>query len=325
MPDSFGTWVWRLDGHLWTRGVRLSSSTASHADVRSLGDVAHILLFEGVTSELASVQYAGETERYRPWAKRLQNVTVTLDEGVETATIDLDSQGRMWLASDAVDQVKVRCSDTPYEAWKEPILVATGISPDDISMVMALPKQKKVGVFWSNQNTGQFGFRLHQDGDSPESWTEDEVPASHAALPVGKGMADDHMNAAVGSDGTVYVAVKTSYDRVGYPKIALLVRRPVGTWDDLYEVDQSGTRGIVLLNELASSVMVVYTGREGGGDILFRESATSSICFSPRKILIRGPVNDATSTKQTIDRSLVVLASGSNSASGVLRHIASQR
>ena len=38
-------------------------------------------------------------------------------------------------------------------------------------------------------------------------------------------MADDHLNVAVASDGTLYAAVKTSYDTAGYPKIAMLVRR----------------------------------------------------------------------------------------------------
>ncbi len=72
-------------------------------------------------------------------------------------------------------------------------------------------------------------------------------------------MADDHVNVAVASDGTLYAAVKTSYDTSGYPLIALLVRQPDGTWDGLHEVDQTGTRPIVLLNEADDSVRVVYT------------------------------------------------------------------
>ena len=46
-----------------------------------------------------------------------------------------------------------------------------------------------------------------------------------ARIPIGRerrgaGMADDHMNVAVASDGTLYAAVKTSYDTAGYPKMA---------------------------------------------------------------------------------------------------------
>ena len=48
-------------------------------------------------------------------------------------------------------------------------------------------------------------------------------------------MADDHLNVAVHSNGTMYVAAKTSYS--GSPKMILLVRRPNGTWDNMYSVD----------------------------------------------------------------------------------------
>ena len=61
--------------------------------------------------------------------------------------------------------------------------------------------------------------------------------------------------------------------------MALLVRRPAGTWDPLYEVDESGTRGILLLNEPANELLFVYTSTEGTGDIVYRTSSTSSISF----------------------------------------------
>ena len=115
---------------------------------------------------------------------------------------------------------------------------------DDIEVITALPNGT-VGVFWSNQNTRRFGFRTHVDGEPATTWSVNEVPASQSALNVGSGMADDHMNVAVASDSTLYVAIKTSYDTSDYPKMALLVRRPDGTWDDLYPVDNTGTRPLV--------------------------------------------------------------------------------
>ena len=78
-----------------------------------------------------------------------------------------------------------------------------------------------------------------------------------------------------------------------------LIRRPAGTWDNLYEVSQSGTRGIVVLNEAAGKVKVIYTASESGGNILYRESSTSSISFGSVNTLISGGTyNNATSTKQ---------------------------
>ncbi len=130
-------------------------------------------------------------------------------------------------------------------------------------------------------------------------------------------MADDHLNVAVAADGTLYAAVKTSYDKSGYPKIALLVRRPNGAWDNLYNVDTSGTRPIVVLSETANRLIVAYTTNEGGGDIVYRVSPLDNIAFGARQVLIGGSVNDVTSTKQNFTDNVVFLAS-SGSAKGVL-------
>src|SRR5690606_37094889 len=125
----------------------------------------------------------------------------------------------------------------------------------------------------------------------------DESPASQSALNVGGGMSDDHINMAVAKDGTLYCAVKTNYDKKGYPKIALLIRRPDGKWDNLYGVSETGTRPIVILNEKKGNLKVIYTSKEGGGDILYKESSISDITFSDTKTLITGKYDDPTSTK----------------------------
>lgn len=317
LPNSSGTWLRRLDGATWTDQLLLSSATNTTADVKSVGDVAHILLFRGTTSELASVEYVGGSNTYQFWSSRPGLSTVTLDAGVETATIDVDSQGRMWLASDASTTILVRYSDPPYGTWSAPLTLATGVSTDDISAVTALPNGT-VGILWSNQNTRRFGFRVHADGSDPTAWSGDEVPASASALNVGLGMADDHLNFAVAADATLYAAVKTSYDTAGFVKIALLVRRPAGTWDSLYSVDEAGTRAIALLDEGSATITVVYTSTEGSGDIVYRESPLASIAFGPRATLIAGSLNDVTSTKQNITDDIVLLArTTSGSAAGV--------
>ena len=127
-------------------------------------------------------------------------------------------------------------------------------------------------------------------------------------------MADDHLNVAVASDGTLYAAVKTSYDTSGYPKIALLVRQPGGSWDDLYPVDESGTRGIAILNESDDSIRVVYTSSEGANDLVMKTSSASSISFGARETLISGSVNDATATKELWSNRVLVLAAGGGTA-----------
>jgi len=305
-----GTWLWRLEAdNRWTNVLRLSSSTSSKADTKAVEDVTHVLLHYSAP-KLVSLEYVPEQKTYRFWTVRPTPTSVSLPDS-ETATIDIDSTGRMWLSTESGSNVLVYFSDYPYSTFAGPILLADDILEDDITVVAALPvpAPPKVGVLWSNQNTQRFGFRVHVDGDPPDVWEDDEVPASQSALHVGGGMADDHLNVAVASDGTLYAAVKTSYPS-GFPLIALLLRRPDGTWDDLYQVDQSGTRGIVLLNEDAEMLGVYYTSSTSGGSILFKESELSAIAFGPRRTLMSGLLNNATSTKTNWTDQVVILAAG---------------
>jgi hypothetical protein len=317
MPNGSGSWIWRLDGTSWTAVLQISANTDTHADVKPVASVAHILLYRGTSSQLVSVEYVAPSHTYQLWSVRSSAVSLALDGGVETATIDIDGNGRMWLASDASTDINVRWSDYPYSSWSAPITIASGISTDDICVITSFPNGS-VGVLWSNQNSERFGFRTHAAGTAPSSWTADEAPASQSALNVGAGMADDHLNVAVAADGTLYAAVKTSYDTGGYPKIALLVRRPDAAWDNLYEVDGSGTRAICLLNEPFGTVTVVYTSSEGAGDILYKQSYLSPISFGARHTLIAGSYNDATSTRQSFSDQVAVLASNGSVAVGAL-------
>jgi len=294
-----GTWIWRL----------------------AVGGVTHILLHDG-SPELVSVEHVPGTNTYQLWSLRLTPTSIPLS-GSETATIDVDSLGRMWLATESGTDIHVYYSDSPYSSFTGPVTLASGVHSDDIAVVVALPNAT-VGVLWSNQITERFGFKVHPDGTNPTTgWGSDEVPASQSALNVGGGMADDHLNVAVASDGTLYAAVKTSYDSGGYPKIALLVRRPTGggpggTWDNLYEVDQSGTRGIVILNEGVDLVRVLYTESEGLNNIVYRDSSTAAVAFGPKQTLMTGGLNDVTSSKQPWSNEMVLLASDGSTTEGRL-------
>jgi hypothetical protein len=245
--------------------------------------------------------------RFEAWSQQPKLVNVPLSKGVETATIDADSTGRLWIASDAKSTVEVRYSDGLHSTWSGPITVASGIKSDDISTIIAMPNDT-IGVFWSNQTTKRFGFKVHQDGDAANVWSTDEIPGNQSALNIGHGMADDHMHAAVASDGTVYVAVKTGYDKSGYPKMGLLVRRPNGVWDNFYGIDDAGTRPVIILDEAVNQLIIAYTTKEGGGDIVYNTSPLDLISFSPSRLLIKGKVNNVTTAKAASSNQVVFLA-----------------
>lgn len=317
LPIESGTKLWRLEEDKWTILLHLSDSTNIKADTKAIRNMAHILLFHGAESELVSLEYDVERKVYKPWIEQPHGAPIELEDVSETATFDLDSSGRMWVASDSETDIHVRWSDPPYGKWSPPLSLATGISADDICAITAFP-DGNIGVLWSNQNTKRFGFRIHKSGTSTENWSENEIPASDSAFPLNGGMADDHLNVAVASNGTLYAAVKTSYDSVGYPLIALLIRQPSGEWDKLYNVDDEGSRGIVLLNEKEDSVMVFYTSYRDN-KIVCKTSNTKEISFRARKTIINEgeKINNVSSTKQKFNNEIVILASESGSLKSV--------
>ena len=305
--DDSGTHVFRLDGTAWTSILTLSTQQKVKADVVVQGDVAHVLMEKGNGTRLASLEYIAAAGTYDFWSTRPDLVELPLGS-VETATIDIDTMGRLWLAYDNGSQIDARYSDAPYALWSGPITIASGIDDDDISAVVAFDGQ--IGVFWSDQNMQRFGFRVHVDGDDPLLWSANELPGAQSALNIGKGMADDHINLAAASDGTLYAAVKTSYDKSSATAIGLLVRRPDGTWDSLYEVDTQGTRPIVELNEATGSLLVIYREQNTSGPILYRESSISTIAFGERTTLLAGTGwNDPSGMKHNSSSELVVIAS----------------
>jgi hypothetical protein len=237
IPDSTGTHIYRLVGTTWVKGLQLSTLTNFQADTKNNGDITYILLLKGTASKLVTVQYDDVSKTHTVSA----TTSISLPN-VETATFDIDSNNRMWLAYESLNKINVAWSNSPYNDWTNPIIqLETGLATDDICAVTAF-SGNKIGVLWSNQNSKRFGFKYHNDVDAVTNWSTDEVPASQSANDsIGAGMADDHINFAVESDGTIYVAVKTGYDTDGEPSVALLVRRPTpisgsNHWEDLHSV-----------------------------------------------------------------------------------------
>ncbi|OQP51691.1 T9SS type A sorting domain-containing protein [Niastella populi] len=327
LSTSDGTKVFRLDGTGWTDVLSIATAGNARSDCRVVGSLVHAILFRGAnnTSYLVSLEYDPVLHTYKKWSQRTSNVNIVFESGTLTTTLDIDTTNRLWLASNNSGNIVVRHSDPPYSTWSSPVVIASGITSSDICAITALPSGK-IGVFWSNQNVKRFGFRTHNDGDGPTLWSDPEVPASQSALVQGNGMADDYINILAGSDGSLYCAVKTGYDKDGLPTISLLVRRPNGTWDNLYPVTSSkeGNRPIVVLNEALGKIRVFYSEHLNNfdgtrsSDILYRESSLSSIAFGPPITLMSGKglnrYEYTTSTHQVYNPDIVIMASDENAS-----------
>jgi hypothetical protein len=137
--------------------------------------------------------------------------------------------------------------------------------------------------------------------------------------------ADDHVNLATlraAGDGRIFVAVKTSLDSPSRPAIKVLERAP-GTGGWLSHTVSTGryrqTRPIVLVDESAS-VLHVFSSDEGGGGIYHKSAPLSNVSFADGKGELvmwdesSPEINDATSTKQNLDRATGLVVLGSNGA-----------
>ena len=314
LSSGSATKLFRLDGSKWTAVLTLATSN-SKADCRVAGDLVHILLYKGGLKNalLVSVEYDYSTSTYKLWHTRPGTVSFLLPDGAVTASLVVDGNNRMWIATNTQNSINVWWSDSPFTNWSSPITIATGTMSDDNCVLTELSAQNKIGIFWSNKNSKRFGFKTHTDGASPSTWSADEVPASNEAIDnIGGGMADNHMNIKVASDGTLYCITRTSYSKSNYPQLILLVRRPNGIWDNIYPVTMNpeGTQAILLLNETLGKIKVVYTTATNG-NIIYRESNTNSIAFGAAYPLIASGsslYNSPTSTHQSYNSEIVVIA-----------------
>lgn len=326
LSTSTGTKIFRLDGDSWTETLKIAGSGNAKADCIVVGNVTHILLYRGTSNSfLCSVEYDASKNEYIPWTRRPVNTTAIFEFGSQTATLAMDGKGRMWMANDGENEIYIRWSDAPYDSWSEPITVVTGINDDDMCAIISL--KGKIGVMWSDQNSRLFGFKTHIDGTNPVSWSTDESPGSKSALNIGKGFADNHICLTTGNDGTLYAVIKTGYDTPGELKLGLLVRSSSGKWEKKpYPVTANeGTRPIVILNEAAQKLKVVYTTHEKGGDILYRETPINKISFGRPKTLMGGNpsirYNYSSSSHMPYNSDVVVISTNITGGSGTLKAV----
>ncbi len=225
----------------------------------------------------------------------------------------------MWVAYVSGGQVLVRSAAGTSSPWSAPFLLAHGLAHDDIAALTA--RSGRVGVFWSNQKTGLFGYREHRDGASLTAWTRDETPGARDAKKGGHGFADDHMKLVATPGGTLYVAAKTSYDSSARPRLILLVRRPNGRWDDPYAIDSRGTRPTIAVSANSRTLVYAYRESDGGGPIQFRllEDRGSGISIGDEQSLITGRgaaspevFNDVSTVRTPFQESVMFIASGSS-------------
>jgi hypothetical protein len=231
-----------------------------------------------------------------------------------SATLALDSTGRLWAAFATVRRVLYSWSDNGRKWAPMEVLADTGTggTPEQAALVTF---DDRVGLLWSDQGTGSFTFAYHQDGADPATWTRE------VALQ-GQAVADNHISLkrvpGEPSD-TLVAAVKTSAgdtaEATDSPLIRVLVRAPDGQWSD--------APVSTVAEDLNAPVLVVDEGNgrlhlfaSGGGDIVTKQASLDDLRFEPGRgdLFVLGggnTVSNATVPKEPVNArsGLVVLAS----------------
>ncbi|MBL8293197.1 MAG: hypothetical protein JNN08_15225 [Bryobacterales bacterium] len=264
LPDRGGSGIWRRTAAGWQRDSELDGvlrGLPGQADVWADGETVRAVLVESRRLAVVGLRFEARLGRYRPTGDAAVH---DVGPGLETATIARDGRGRWWIAYAEGRQMWVRVSqDRAGKVWTPPIAVSQEpASEDDICAITAMPGG--VAVLWSNQATETVYFRRHDDRAKAEVWADPEV------VDRGNRTADDHLNTAVGRDGTLYLASKNSVDRIGHTQLVLHIRDPRGRWKSHPYAPRTAlaepSRPIVLLGgdeERYFLLHTMYDRREG--------------------------------------------------------------
>jgi len=320
---SNGTWVFRLEANnTWTPVLKVSG-VKGRSEAKANGDLTHILIVGG-SRQIVTIQYVPALNTYQLFAANPTPVDIFIGE---TGSLEVDSTGRLWVATDHFNWVYTYYADYPFSTFTGPIILTDQTGLGDVNQIVSFPNNNTIGVFWGNGALQRWGFRIHVDGTDPNVWLDDEVPA--LAGHESQEMADDHVNLAMRADGTLYAVVKSKHPSSSIPPLYVLVRRPApglpgGVWDNtLYPVDAitgtsesgSGRRPQIVLNDDTNTLRVFY--HDSSGNVYFRESDSTNINFGPRNQVLTSGHEYVSTTKDAWSGRLVVLATKSGT-SGVL-------
>ncbi|MFP5346775.1 MAG: Ig-like domain-containing protein [Actinomycetes bacterium] len=313
--------VFRLVDHKWVdTGTVLDSRIASTADALWVRETNKLYVASRADSGTGAIQifrysYDKATAKYT----RDAGFPVKMaGGGSESVTIARDSLQRLWITFTRGSKVWVAHSTTSDTTWTTAFAIKNAdvdVAADDISAVISMGD--KIGVMWSDQASSAFRFAIHKDTDADSVWSV-ETPLD------GVRMADDHINlkSAVGADGRVFAAIKTSLGDGGEPKSSactmVLSRSTTGVWTSAVAstLKENFTRPQLAV-DTTNNLLFILQSRESGGNAYFKSTPLNKISFptgngSTLMSWTGAKINDVSTTKQSVDASTGLVAIGSD-------------
>ena len=299
-------------------GTLVDARNTFRADV--LWDGPHLYVVgAGTEADLEKDSAHFSRYSYDPSTQRYsldEGFPVTIAKGgSEAVSIAKDTTGKLWATyAQGEDLLRVYVTHTTGDdsRWVKPFvppLRGTTVDADDVSAIVAFDSQ--IGLMWSSQydESGMAGhhFAIHKDGHPDDEWRSDN--------PVLKStMSNDHINIKADSEGRLFAATKTRFDRIkrdlDKPYIVLWVRDQKGRWSShpFGTVRDSHTRSFALIDEARRDLYMFATSPTcTGGKIYYKRTDLDDISFEKGKgtLFMRGEdgtkIGDATSTKQNLE------------------------
>lgn len=311
LQGSGGSYFYKLDAGGWTQGPRIDPHVNLGADGREdvlwNGQNLFVLVYAS-TPHLYKFTYNAATQTY-PLVSGFP-VPLAIAAGSETIVLDQDATGRLWAAYEGGGNVYAAYSTSAdHTAWQLPgVILRSGLNDDDVASVIKFGS--RVGVFWSDQNRWEFGFRTHLDSDPPGTWTAVEI------VRPGVGNSDDHLNLCADHSGRVYAITKDVQN-----EFAVHRRDTNGSWTTRTNITQgqNGTRPVLMLDASETQLYAAYTCWSCGSPdpILYRTGSASSLSFGSANVLLSesAVLNDVTDMKQVLPAgSFLAIAAGGNTA-----------
>jgi hypothetical protein len=322
--------IYRLDraSHAWvSTGVSLDTRRDAHPDVVADGDTITV-------ASAAAPGTRDKDQRILVWQASLVGghwklsgppVAPTLATP-EAVVVDRDSSGTIWVAytddnGGGGRRVLVMHSTSDVRHFTEPAPLGVDgsedLSDDDVVAIAAYGD--RIGLLWSNQTRGSFGFASRPAGSDTTAWSGQVVLQ-------GAYLSDDHLSLKSPQDGSgrVFALVKTSLNdersTPDAPQMLLLVLSSDGVWSSypVWSIADHVTRPLLLLVP-SRNVAVVFSSSPccGGGVIYEKTTSMSAPAFTAGlgTPFLRTAedlrLNNPTSTKQPLDAQMgiVVVAS----------------
>ena len=320
LPDRNGSSIWVRGETGWERIAYLDdwlSRIPGHADVWADDEGVTSVLVSPRQITVAQIVFDRRQQKYVPRGEPTvwRHSTAGSQPASQCATIARDGDGRYWIAYDLNGFIRVRRTrgDDP-SVWEKEIVISEKLDRDDLSVIA--PLGHGIGVAWTDQSRDVICFRRHVREQPYKDWEPVEIVAE------GPAVANNHLSATVGRDGTVYLASKTNRYVPGEPPLFLRVRSPAGTWQQVpiaeYTTANTPTRPIVLLNPNEKRIWIVHTLLDNSA---WNAHAIVSCAIDRHSLAPRGPANlivephldlqNATSCKNGLakDHPWIVLAS----------------